>query len=214
MAASTRSSNVVAIHLHHEPGVQGGPAQAADHQGHLAELLPRRQDRPAGPERCRQVHRAADHGRRGQGFRRRGPPAARHQGRPAAGAGLDPEDRARAVEKAWAKLQAQKRSTRSPPMPRTAPTSTPGQSRSAGGDLASGDAHTEQQLDVAADALRLPPWDAKIGNLSGEKRRVALAACCRSRTCCCWTTDQPPDAESVECWSSSAVTRHRGGGDP
>jgi len=33
----------------------------------------------------------------------------------------------------------------------------------------------ERQLDVAADALRLPPWDAKVGTLSGgEKRRVAL----------------------------------------
>ncbi|MDQ1342772.1 MAG: energy-dependent translational throttle protein EttA, partial [Pseudomonadota bacterium] len=33
----------------------------------------------------------------------------------------------------------------------------------------------EQQLEVAADALRLPPWDAVIKNLSGgEKRRVAL----------------------------------------
>ena len=33
----------------------------------------------------------------------------------------------------------------------------------------------EQQLEIAADALRLPPWDAKIGTLSGgEKRRVAL----------------------------------------
>ena len=31
------------------------------------------------------------------------------------------------------------------------------------------------QLEIAADALRLPPWDAKIGPLSGgEKRRVAL----------------------------------------
>ena len=42
--------------------------------------------------------------------------------------------------------------------------------------LAAGDAHTlENQLEVAADALRLPPWDATIGHLSGgEKRRVAL----------------------------------------
>ena len=32
-----------------------------------------------------------------------------------------------------------------------------------------------RQLEVAADALRLPPWDARIGHLSGgEKRRVAL----------------------------------------
>lgn len=38
------------------------------------------------------------------------------------------------------------------------------------------DAHNlERKLEVAADALRLPEWDAKIGNLSGgEKRRVAL----------------------------------------
>src|SRR5688500_10403448 len=42
--------------------------------------------------------------------------------------------------------------------------------------LAAGDAHTlENQLEVAADALRLPPGDAVIGKLSGgEKRRVAL----------------------------------------
>ncbi|MFP5382931.1 MAG: energy-dependent translational throttle protein EttA [Gammaproteobacteria bacterium] len=42
--------------------------------------------------------------------------------------------------------------------------------------LASSDAHTlDNKLEIAADALRLPPWDAKIGPLSGgEKRRVAL----------------------------------------
>ena len=38
------------------------------------------------------------------------------------------------------------------------------------------DAHNlERKLDVAADALRLPEWDAKVANLSGgERRRVAL----------------------------------------
>ncbi|NKB62180.1 MAG: energy-dependent translational throttle protein EttA [Gammaproteobacteria bacterium] len=38
------------------------------------------------------------------------------------------------------------------------------------------DAHNiDHKLEIAADALRLPPWDAKISNLSGgEKRRVAL----------------------------------------
>ena len=35
--------------------------------------------------------------------------------------------------------------------------------------------NAETQMEIAADALRLPPWDAKIENLSGgEKRRVAL----------------------------------------
>lgn len=39
------------------------------------------------------------------------------------------------------------------------------------------DAHNiETRLNVAADALRLPPWDADVTNLSGgEQRRVALA---------------------------------------
>ena len=39
----------------------------------------------------------------------------------------------------------------------------------------SGGHDLDRQLEIAADALRLPPWDAVIGNLSGgEKRRVAL----------------------------------------
>jgi len=40
---------------------------------------------------------------------------------------------------------------------------------------ASGSQNIEHTLEVAADALSLPPWDAKIEHLSGgEKRRVAL----------------------------------------
>jgi sulfate-transporting ATPase len=40
---------------------------------------------------------------------------------------------------------------------------------------ANGGWELERKLEIAADALRLPPWDAKIGLLSGgEKRRVAL----------------------------------------
>src|SRR5690625_5875495 len=39
----------------------------------------------------------------------------------------------------------------------------------------SGSDDTETQMEIAADALRLPPWDAQIEHLSGgEKRRVAL----------------------------------------
>jgi ATP-binding cassette ChvD family protein len=40
---------------------------------------------------------------------------------------------------------------------------------------AAGGWELERKLEIAADALRLPPWEAKIGQLSGgEKRRVAL----------------------------------------
>ena len=42
--------------------------------------------------------------------------------------------------------------------------------------IAAADGHNiDRKLEIAADALRLPAWDAKIANLSGgEKRRVAL----------------------------------------
>ncbi len=42
--------------------------------------------------------------------------------------------------------------------------------------ITAADAHNlDRNLDIAADALRLPPWDAKAEHLSGgEKRRVAL----------------------------------------
>jgi ATP-binding cassette ChvD family protein len=40
---------------------------------------------------------------------------------------------------------------------------------------AAGGWELERKLEIAADALRLPPWDAKVADLSGgEKRRVAL----------------------------------------
>lgn len=72
--------------------------------------------------------------------------------------------------------------------------------------------NAELQLEIAADALRLPAWDAKVGNLSGgEKRRVALCRLLLSRPDML-LLDEPTnhlDAESVE-WLEQFLTRFPG----
>lgn len=70
----------------------------------------------------------------------------------------------------------------------------------------------EHQLEIAADALRLPEWDARIGNLSGgEKRRVALCKLLLSKPDML-LLDEPTnhlDAESVE-WLEQFLVRFPG----
>jgi sulfate-transporting ATPase len=70
----------------------------------------------------------------------------------------------------------------------------------------------EQQMEIAADALRLPPWDAKIAPLSGgEKRRVALCRLLLSKPDML-LLDEPTnhlDAESVE-WLEQFLQRFPG----
>ncbi len=76
-----------------------------------------------------------------------------------------------------------------------------------------GDGHNaELQMEVAADALRLPPWEARIVNLSGgEKRRVALCQLLLSKPDML-LLDEPTnhlDAESVD-WLEQFLQRFPG----
>jgi len=78
--------------------------------------------------------------------------------------------------------------------------------------IAASGSDVEHQLEIAADALRLPPWEAKIGPLSGgEKRRVALCKLLLSRPDML-LLDEPTnhlDAESVE-WLEQFLVRFPG----
>ncbi len=71
---------------------------------------------------------------------------------------------------------------------------------------------TEHQMEIAADALRLPPWDAVLGILSGgEKRRVALCKLLLSKPDML-LLDEPTnhlDAESVD-WLEQFLMRFPG----
>ena len=79
--------------------------------------------------------------------------------------------------------------------------------------LAAGDGNTtEVQMEIAADALRLPPWDASIAKLSGgEKRRVALCRLLLSKPDML-LLDEPTnhlDAESVD-WLEQFLAKFPG----
>ncbi|MFN3956586.1 MAG: energy-dependent translational throttle protein EttA [Tepidimonas ignava] len=77
---------------------------------------------------------------------------------------------------------------------------------------AAGSENTDLQLELAADALNLPPWDAVIRNLSGgEKRRVALCRLLLSKPDML-LLDEPTnhlDAESVH-WLEQFLQRFPG----
>ncbi len=78
--------------------------------------------------------------------------------------------------------------------------------------IAASGSDSEHQLEIAADALRLPPWEAKIKPLSGgEKRRVALCRLLISKPDML-LLDEPTnhlDAESVE-WLEQFLTKFPG----
>ena len=78
--------------------------------------------------------------------------------------------------------------------------------------IATSGSDSQHQMDIAADALRLPEWDAVIKNLSGgEKRRVALCKLLLEKPDML-LLDEPTnhlDAESVE-WLEQFLVRFPG----
>ena len=78
--------------------------------------------------------------------------------------------------------------------------------------IAASGSDAEHQMEIAADALRLPDWDAEIKNLSGgEKRRVALCKLLLEKPDML-LLDEPTnhlDAESVE-WLEQFLVRFPG----
>ncbi len=78
--------------------------------------------------------------------------------------------------------------------------------------IAASDGNADQQMEIAADALRLPEWEAVVKNLSGgEKRRVALCKLLLSKPDML-LLDEPTnhlDAESVE-WLEQFLLRFPG----
>jgi len=78
--------------------------------------------------------------------------------------------------------------------------------------IATAGTDSEHQLEIAADALRLSPWDAKVGVLSGgEKRRIALCRLLLSKPDML-LLDEPTnhlDAESVD-WLEQFLHRFPG----
>ncbi|MBP8867113.1 MAG: energy-dependent translational throttle protein EttA [Propionivibrio sp.] len=78
--------------------------------------------------------------------------------------------------------------------------------------IATAGSDIENQMEIAADALRLPPWEASIKTLSGgEKRRVALCKLLLSKPDML-LLDEPTnhlDAESVE-WLEQYLVRFPG----
>ena len=78
--------------------------------------------------------------------------------------------------------------------------------------IATAGTDSEHQLEIAADALRLPPWDAKVGVLSGgEKRRIALCRLLLSKPDLLMLAEPTNhlDAESVD-WLEQFLHRFPG----
>ena len=183
-------------------------------------LLPRRQDRRAGPERLRQVEPAADHGRRGQGVRRRG----RADARTCASASCRrsrssiPSKTVReAVEEGLGEmLAAQGEARRDLRGVRRARRRFRRARRRAG---AAGSDHRRRRRRHRACRWRSPPMRCacRRGTRRSATSRAARSGasrcagcCCRSPTCCCSTSRPTTSMPRASIGSSSSCSNFPG----
>jgi sulfate-transporting ATPase len=77
--------------------------------------------------------------------------------------------------------------------------------------IATSGADIETQLEIAADALRLPPWDAKIGPCPAVRSAAwrCASCCCRAPTCCCSTSPPTTSTPNPSTGSSSSCAASR-----
>ena len=214
-----RPAHVQPVHLHDAPPVPGAPARQGGAQGHLAVLPPRRQDRRARPQRRRQDHAAADHGRRGHRVPRRGPARARRHRRAArAGAAARPgqgRPRQRRGGRRRARARCWTASTSSPP----------NYSDETADELARlQEQHRRRRrlgprptLEIAMDALRLPAGRRRRRPRSPAASAAAspsAGCCCASPTCCCSTSPPTTSTPSRSPGWSATCTSTRAPSSP
>ena len=174
------------------------PAGQAGAEGHLAALLPRRQDRRARPQRRRQVDPAADHGRAStteyRGEAQLAPGRDRRPARAGAAARRAKDVRGNVedgVARAARPARPLQRAGR-----RTTPTRPPTSSRALQEQIDAADAwNLDTQLEIAMDALRCPPGDADVTDALRRRaapRRALPAAAARARPAAARRAHEPP----------------------
>ena len=189
-------------------------------EGHLALLLPRREDRRARPQRLRQVDAAADHGRAGHRVPRRGAARARRHRRPARAGAAARRDQGRARQRrgrrrrdarAARPLQRARRRT----TPTRPPTSSPASRRRSTPPTPGTSTRSSTRRWTRCASRRPTPTSPSSPAASAAASRCA-GCCSRRPTCCCSTSRRTTSTPSPSPGSSSTSrsTRARSSRSP
>ena len=185
------------IRLSHAQALQDLSGGQAGLEGHLAVVLPRRQDRRRGPQRRGQVDAAQDHGRRARGLHRRGLGRGGHQAsatcrrsrsstpaKDVLGNAMEGVAEKKALVDRYNELAANYSDETAEEMAKLQDEIE-----------AQGLWDLDTQVEQALDALRCPPGDAEVEQALGRReaaRRADQAAARQARHPAAGRADQPP----------------------